>query len=188
MLKNFHISGPNGRLDPHLTQGCWAGYVEIVPHTQELNETAVREDSGGSHPRAPWPSRCLPGARPSSCLGVSRIGEGAWAPRTGGVPCPHVDAACWQPCRVGGWPRSRPRVRSPRCATWRTTPAALLTSAAPRSSARLAATGALRRPAPRAPSGFTSPGAESATPARSHARGLASPAGAPGTPHSCPSC
>jgi hypothetical protein len=34
MLKNFHISRPNGSLDRHHAQGCWAGYVEIFPYTQ----------------------------------------------------------------------------------------------------------------------------------------------------------
>jgi hypothetical protein len=33
MLKNFHISSPNRRLDPHLAQGCWEGYVGIFPYT-----------------------------------------------------------------------------------------------------------------------------------------------------------
>jgi hypothetical protein len=42
MLKNFHISRPNGRLDRHCAQGCWAGYVETFPSTQSLNETAAR--------------------------------------------------------------------------------------------------------------------------------------------------
>jgi hypothetical protein len=36
MLKIFHISGLNGRLDLHLAQRRLAGYVEIVPYTQEF--------------------------------------------------------------------------------------------------------------------------------------------------------
>jgi hypothetical protein len=33
MLKNFRISSPNGRLDPHLAQGYGEGYVETFPYT-----------------------------------------------------------------------------------------------------------------------------------------------------------
>jgi hypothetical protein len=36
MLKNFQISRPNGTLDRHRAQGCWAGDVEIFPYTQSL--------------------------------------------------------------------------------------------------------------------------------------------------------
>jgi hypothetical protein len=32
MLKNFRISSPNRRLDPHFAQSYLGGYVEIFPH------------------------------------------------------------------------------------------------------------------------------------------------------------
>jgi hypothetical protein len=32
MLKNFHISCPNGGLNRHVTQGYWEGYIETFPY------------------------------------------------------------------------------------------------------------------------------------------------------------
>jgi hypothetical protein len=80
MLKNFHISRPNGRLDRHRAQGCCAGYGPIPTLTlvanSEISTLQVRHVSensvyqyAGLHENE-FATSVLVGFRPASVLRV----------------------------------------------------------------------------------------------------------------------
>ena len=62
--EKVRISRPNGRLDRHVAQGYWEGYVETFPYTQELGHTrslkrAPRRQVIGNQFTADWPLRVI---------------------------------------------------------------------------------------------------------------------------------